>query len=512
MNIVLNIRQSALILGALFLNICFSSGQNSVLELLPGSERLEFDEKTGIHRLYGNVNFKYQSNVMFCDSAHYHQKKNAVYAYGNVHINKRDTLNLFCDSLYYNGKTRMAKLWGNVRVRDNEYKLTTDTLEYDAKKGQASYRYGGTVQSIVSQEKLTSRVGYFHPETKNFFFSKNVVYTSPELNMTTDTLRYLYAQKKTLFYGPTHIKTKENKMYCERGWYNTETEEGSLQKNASIKRPNEYISGDTLNYFARKGNYEGRGNVFFSDSTQQLSFTGDYAFSSDSLHYSFLTGHAIAMKEMESDTLFIHADTLYNYHEDTLNTLKAYQGTRIFSSKFQGITDSLIYESSSDLIELYDEPIMWSNGAELKGDLMKVVLKDSSIQRVEIYDNSSILMEVEKGIYYNQIAGKDITALFTNDELYQAKVFGNAQTISFPIDEKTKDSSLVKTRLGMNRLYSSDLRIDIDSNDIIGISYIEKPDGVFYPMDQLNEDEQFVPGFKWNEAIRPKSKLELIQD
>ena len=299
-------------------------------------------------------------------------------------------------------------------------------------------------------------------------------------------------------------------MYCEYGWYNTASEEGSLQKNAFISRPNEFISGDTLNYFALRGSYEGIGNVYYMDSLQHLSFTGDYAFSSDTMNYSFLTGNAIASKEMNSDTLYIHADTLYNYHLDSVNLMKAYRGTRIFSNNFQGKSDSLSYSTVTDKIELYNEPIIWSNGAELKGRFMEVILADSSIEKVNIYENSSVIMEVEEELYYNQISGKDITAFFTDDQLYQAKVYGSARTISFPYDEEEKDSTLTKTRLGMNRLYSSDLRIDIDSNEIIGVSYLEKPDGVFYPMAQLNKDEQFIPGFKWNGAIRPKSREDLL--
>ena len=52
----------------------------------------------------GNVNFIYQGNLMFCDSAHYFDKIQSVKAYGKVHINKHDTLNFYCDSLYFDGK------------------------------------------------------------------------------------------------------------------------------------------------------------------------------------------------------------------------------------------------------------------------------------------------------------------------------------------------------------------------------------------------------------------------
>jgi hypothetical protein len=121
-------------------------------------------------------------------------------------------------------------------------------------------------------------------------------------------------------------------------------------------------------------------------------------------------------------------------------------------------------------------------------------------------------MEVESEQYYNQIAGKNITARFINNELVQATVLGNATTISFPEDEKKTDSLHTIERMGMNRLYSSKLRIDIDSSQIVGITYLEKPDGAFYPMDQINKEEQFIPKFQWNDALRPKGLIDLLKD
>ena len=504
--------KGALLIGAFFLltgNVC---SQNDVLELLPGAKTLEYDTRTGIHRLIGNVNFLYQGNNMYCDSAHYFERQKRVKAYGRVHINKRDTLNLFCDSLFYDGRTKQAKLWGNVRVRDNEFKLTTDTLDYDAKKGQAHYHHGGKVVSIITQESLTSRVGYFHPDSKNFFFSQNVNYKGLDLSMQTDTLQYLYSQKKTYFYGPTDIQTKDATMYCESGWYGTESRQGSLHGNAWISREFDYISADTLMYQPDKGVSIGIGNVYYMDSTQSLAFNGDYAFNSDSLSYAFVTGHALATKKMSNDTIYVHADTLYNIKGDSINILKAFHHAKLFSTKVQCSSDSIIYSTETQKIELHNTPIVWAKEAELKGEFIEIYIKDSVIDKVNIYGNSSILMEIEPSIYYNQIAGKNIEAYFKDNDLYRADVLGNAITIFFPIDEETTDSSFIKKRIGMNRLYASDLRIDIDSNNITGITYMEQPDGVFYPIDKIKKEEQFIPGFDWKYALRPKSKETLFKD
>jgi hypothetical protein len=55
------------------------------------------------------------------------------------------------------------------------------------------------------------------------------------------------------------------------------------------------------------------------------------------------------------------------------------------------------------------------------------------------------------------------------------------------------------------------LKIYLDSGEISGITYFDKPDGVFYPMNQIKVEEQFIPGFKWNEMIRPKTWEELLR-
>jgi hypothetical protein len=63
----------------------------------------------------------------------------------------------------------------------------------------------------------------------------------------------------------------------------------------------------------------------------------------------------------------------------------------------------------------------------------------------------------------------------------------------------------------MNRVIASDLRIYLDSGEVKGITYFDKPDGVFYPMDQINPEEQFINGFILYPALRPKSPLDLIK-
>lgn len=502
------ILKTALLTGAFFLFPFLFLAQNGMLELLPGSDKLGYNEKTGAHRLVGNVNFIYQGNTMYCDSAHYFDKTQEVRAYGNVHITK-DDINLFCDSLYYNGKVKRAKLWGHVRARDLEYKLSTDTLEYDAKKGQGIYRHGGKIESITSNEVLTSRIGYFNPDTKSFFFSGKVKYKNEDLSMTTDTLQYVYSRQTTYFFGPTNILKGETKMFCERGWYNVESGEGSLIRNAKIIQESRIITGDTLLYQPELGKAIGRGNVVFKDTIEGTWLQGNYGLTSEKEHYSFITGNAVATRIREKDTLHIFADTLYN-QSDTLDKpifTKGYHHVKIFNSSVQAVCDSLYYNEPGGKMELFKDPIVWSSNTELKGDSMTVFLNDSLVEKVFIRQGSSVVMEIDSGKYYNQIAGKEIITLFKNNEVVRTDVKGSATTLFFPEDQEENDSIVTLKRMGMNRLYASELRIYLDSGEITGITYLDKPDGVFYPMDLIPSEEKFIRDFKWLPMIRPSRKL-----
>lgn len=488
-------------------------GQN-ILELLPGAEKLVYNEKTGAQRLIGNVNFKYQGNKMYCDSAYFYDRTQEVRAYGRVQINRNDTLNLYCDSLYYNGKVKYAKLWGHVRVRDREYKITADSMDYDAKKGQGIYRNGGKVESILNREVLTSKIGYFYPDSKNFFFSGKVKYNSPDIQMTTDTLRYHYFSKKVYFFGPSNIKTKDAKLYCEKGWYQVETEEGVLQKKASIWSESTFISGDSLYHHPKMGLSIGRGNVIYRDTIEPYSITGNYFYKNDSIRKSFVTQKALFSYFLKDDTLFLHADTLFSYQDSAkkLSQITAYHHAQFFKKNLQGKCDSLIYNKQNGTIDFFHEPIIWSENAELKGVQMTAFIRDTVLDQIDILEKASAVMEIDSGQYYNQVAGKTMSAFFKENELVKLDVKVNAQTIYFP-EETTENDTLVEIkRSGMNRIYAGNLRVDLDSGEIRKVSYIEKPDAVFYPLDQINKEEQFIRNFSWNPILRPKSVSDLFEE
>lgn len=487
--------------------------QNNLLKLLPGSKKANYYESNDLLKLEGNVHFEYQGNTMYCDSAYYFEKRKVVRAYGKVHIIK-DRINMFCDSALFNGQSERAKLWGKVRVRDQDYRLTTDSLEYISTSGRAIYRNYGTIKKNGSNEMIVSKIGYFYPESKNYFFSDSVVYTNDGIRMTTDTLAYEYANQKTIFNGKTIIVKDSMQMTCNYGWYNTELNQGYLHGDASYKDTAQILYADTISYDEKIEQIIAKKDVHLINQKSNYVLNSNFLYSSDSLNMTYITDCAVAKLVQNKDTIFVHSDTLFIKNDtiDKKKNIQAYYGVKIYNKEIQSICDSLWFSQAQNRIKLYHNPIVWSENSELKGDSIVIITKDSLIDKINIYRNSSAIMELDSGLLYNQISGKNIVAYMKDGKLHKTDVNGSAVSIYFPEDEEKTDSITTIKRMGLNKLISSTLSVYLDSGEVVGINYVNEPVGIFYPMDQIKEKDRWIRNFKWNPALRPEDEFSLTED
>jgi hypothetical protein len=120
-------------------------------------------------------------------------------------------------------------------------------------------------------------------------------------------------------------------------------------------------------------------------------------------------------------------------------------------------------------------------------------------------------MELETDSLYNQLAARELNAYFdSTGQLNFVEALGQAWTIFYPETQKElNDSTLQIQREGLNRLYSEYLEINIAGKEIVGITYFEQPEGIFFPMDQIDQKERWIKNFSWNPNLRPLKVSDL---
>jgi lipopolysaccharide export system protein LptA len=486
----------------------FQSYAQKTVEIVR-SNSLDFDSQIAdAQRLIGNVVLKSGETLMYCDSA-YLFSNDDFDAYGMVRIVQGDSLNLSGNSLKFSAADGIARLRDNIRMTDREMILTTDFLDYNLETEIAYYFNGGKIVSTQNENLLNSETGYYDSRSENLFFRKDVQLVNPEYTVECDTLRYVPATELSYFYGPTTIRSEDTRIYCENGWYNTKKEICQFRKNAEIISGANILRGDSIFYNGELGYGEVFENVSITDTTSEYIISGDFGWHDRNTENSLVTGHALLTQAMDEDSLFLHADTLRAI-PDSMDSKRilAYRDVRFFKSDLQGRSDSLAYRQHDSTIYFYFDPVLWSTNNQLTGDSIRIRTFKGKVDRLYLNGNAFIISEVVEG-KYNQIKGRDMDGRFRENELREVLVKGNGQTIYYPTEEKEDGS--VKP-VGLNTVDCSDIRIELQDQNISRIIFINQPSGQLLPQREVVEEKTKLEGFRWESDGRPQSVEDLFKD
>lgn len=369
-------------------------------------------------------------------------------------------------------------------------------------------------------------------------------------------MRYNTVSKMTYFLGPTTVKSKENIIYCEDGWYDTNNDLSGFSQNAYIFSKEQKMYGDSLFYDRKQGVGQAFGHVVIIDTAQNVNIGGDYAIHYELTDVSYVTGNALLTQRYDKDTLYLHADTLkalgdayakkakakepikiasdddasgmktkkskknkaklreVDFAKDSVrrvtivNTdtvqgkkLYAYHNVKFYKKDLQGKCDSMVYATSDSMMRLYGKPVVWSEESQLTADSMRIQTGGKAIQSLELTTGGFIASK-EDSLRYNQIKGKYIKAHFNKNELYMIKVDGNGQTIYY-----AKDKERITA---VNRADCSNLTIYLKDKKIDHITFITKPEATLYPLNQIDVKDLKLKDFGWRGTERPYSLKDIF--
>jgi len=534
-------------------------------------DEMNYNERivANAQRLLGNVNISVDGALMWCDSL-YNYTNNTVDAFGNVHIVRGDTLNMYADFINYSGNTKLAKARRNVKLIDKQVTLTTDSLDYNMINDMASYNYSGTVKD--STNVLTSLIGQYYVNEKKAYFRTNVDGLTKDYKIKSDTLIYFTNTQKVYIEGPTHIFNEKDTLYAEYGWYDSMKNLANLTKKPIIWNAKQKVKADSIFYDKEKGEGLALGNAHLQDIENSIIVEGNRIEYNDISKIALATDSAVLIMFSEQDTLFLHAEILRTIPDTTtirkpvkaktpavlvapkkavgdslaavvpevaitdtpiLSTdslaaivpaltdttlmadstivekpkdarlVLAYRKVRFFRNDFQGKCDSLVYWSKDTTIQLYTDPVVWSNNNQLTAKFIEMVNRSKDPDEVKMNDDAFIISMEDDSLRFNQIKGKNMTGFIRRNELYRINVNGNGQSNYYARD---KDGII-----GLNKAESSNITIYLNNGKVQKITFIKSPEGELKPMANIDEGDKILPGFKWMEGIRPKSKKDIFR-
>ena len=501
-------RGTLFILWLIFLGMSFTPAgaqrkkvRKNKVEILQADE-LNIDRLHSRKRLLGHVKLKHREVILTCDSAMVYDNSNVVEAYSNVTLNQGDTLFLYGDFIRYDGDRHSALVEGHVRLQDLRSQLTTDRLNVDLNNHIGYYLTGGVIED--DSTRIESVRGYYHNDTKDYYFKDEVHITTPRYEIFSDSMIYNTETDLTRFSGPTRIVGDSMEIYCEGGWYDRPHETFLFVKNASISTPERTVRGDTIFYERETGFGRVTGHAVMIDTTRKVILSGALAVYHTEPERTLMTGRALFRQyDPHGDTLYLHADTLRSF-QDTAGKriMTAYYGVRIYRNDLQGICDSLAYSFADSVIRMFTGPVIWSGENQLTSLRMEMYTRNEMMDHFEMHGNAMIISRYDS-IRFNQIKGKKMYGYFRENELYRIDVNGNGESIYYPEDQGKL--------IGMNRAECSNIIIFVEQRKIKKIKLLKSPSGKLTPPAPGPSDGQRLKGFKWLQEERPTGPRDVFR-
>lgn len=200
---------------------------------------------------------------------------------------------------------------------------------------------------------------------------------------------------------------------------------------------------------------------------------------------------------MRVETFNINTDSVYR-------KVHCYRKVRAFRADFQAVCDSLVYDTRDSCMTMYQDPITWSDGRQLTGEIINVYTNDSTVREAHVNGQALSIELMSDSIHYNQLSSTDIYAYFENGNVRRTDAVKNARAIFFPTD--SGDSTLI----GLNYVESDTIRMFISPERKLERIWMPKAEGTLYPMTQIPPGKSKLDVFAWFDYIRPKDKDDVF--
>lgn len=507
--------KSTFFLSLLFLSlVCFSqetekepSKQKRKIEYYAEQQEADEEKYPGATLLLGNVKMIHQGIVLTSQQALYYRKQNFFKAIGNVIIKQGDSITQTSDYTDYDANSKQALSWGNVVLTDPTMTLTTDTLHFDRINQKLYYKSYATIKDETNT--LNSKNGNYYLENKKFTATTRVTVVNPEHNLESNHLDYYTNSGLTYLYGSSTITNTENKnrIYCEKGFYNTKTDISHFNKNAKLFLKERTIEGDSLYYDKKKGFASATNNIQVIDTVQNFISRGNYAELFEKKDSLYIIKKAVAISIIDKDSMFIHGDTLLVTGKPEKRIIRTYHNVKIFKSDLQGKCDSIHTTQATGYTKMYRNPVIWSDKNQITGDsiYLQSNVETEKLDSLKVFNNAFInskdsISEND----FNQIKGRNMYGKFYENKLKTLLVKGNAESVYYNRNEETQVLETITKEI------SSNIEFTLENGVIQSIKYLKSSEGKTYPPSMLPEEVRKLKGFVWREDEQPKKKEDIF--
>lgn len=469
------------------------------------TDKLFYDLNTKIAEYPNGGILQNKETRLFSKKGYYFVDKSEAFFKDDVTVEDPE-FSLKADTLKINTETNTVYFMGPTDVVNAENQIYTESGFYDAQNDYAEFDKNAKFRSLDGQRYARGDKITYDGKKQTSFLEGNAYFQDSTRTIVADVIRYNQQTDVYETSGKTQIQDGDQIIMADgSSAYDAENEEAIFTDNVRIINPPQFITADSIRYNQKTHSGRAFGNIYWEDTTENMTIVCSQAVFNDSTEYFLAIGRPLMSMVIDGDTLYLSADTLKSFLEiPTDSTTRVVIGNvdvRVYKSDLQAICDSMIYTQQDSVFSLFKSPVVWSDTSQFISDTVRIQLTDNSIDKIYLLRNSFIINSPDEQ-FFNQVKGRDVIANFREDELREMEVLGNGESVYYVLDEG-------QAYIGVNKTICSEMLLNFGNNEITDIRFFTQPSGQFTPMRQANHRALQLEGFRWIIEQRPQSVEDL---
>jgi lipopolysaccharide export system protein LptA len=521
--------------------------------------------------LDGNVKLTDGKGTLTTPDLEYDMQTNiGIYTHGGKVINKKSVLT--SEEGWYYSDMHDIYFKKNVALKDPAYTIITDSLLYNTQT-QTTRFISMTTITDSDGRIIKTREGYYNQQTGKAEFGQRPTIVDPkeEVEITADHITTDENSGISQATGNAIIFDKKNKTTIIAGiiFRNKKTEAiMAVRKPLMIivqDQDSVYVTADTL-FSARLTDLYASGSLGIPMKAIDSNATQDSATvknPNDTTGMEIITTDTISIQQNEKVTreddpvnaLSKHADTVVplkpvgliaskdstkanitkagnpatrkqsspvaskdsvlirttkgmkmvklNEKDSTNRYFEAYRHVRIFNDSLQAVCDSMFYSFKDSVFRLFFDPVVWAKESQITGDTIFLYTRNKKADKIEAYEKGFMVNKLDTQAF-NQIKSTRMDGYFTDGNIDSVRAKGYAECIYYLQNE---DSSYT----GINESKSDIMDIYFRNKELFKVVFRSAVTGTLWPIRQKSPSEMRLQNFRWLEARRPKTKVEMYE-
>ena len=489
---------------------------------------INYNGDTKLAKARRNVKLIDKKITLTTDSLDYSMANDlASYNYSGTVKDSTNTLTSLVGLYYVNEKKALFKT--NVDVVTKDYRIKSDTLIYLT--GTKKVMIEGPTHIFNEKDTLYSEFGWYDSMKGIAQLTRKPRIWNEQRTVKADSIFYDKEKGEGLALGNGHIQDIENRIIVvgNRIQYNDLTKIASATDSAMLIQYSEtdslFLHADRLMTMpdttkTRKPTVVKKPvlPILLNDSTANTALKVEAADSlniikeekmelvPDSILTNYLQSQQLnpdSLSPGQTDQNNLATDSLSNKKGKDARLVLAWNKVRFFREDFQGKCDSLAYWSKDSTIQLFTDPVIWSNRNQISAKYIEMINQSKDRDEIKMQEDAFIISMENDSIRFNQIKGKNMTGYIKQNNLTKIDVDGNGQSNYYA---RNQDGVI-----GLNKAVSSNITIYMDNGKVKKIAFIKSPEGELKPLETIDDGDKLLPGFKWLSDIRPKNKEDIFR-